>query len=178
MSKSAAQELKARVDVVEETYEYCLAYAAKGVGVQMAASTDTPVRERLQKPRERRLPELSQCFLELVEERGGAAREHYQAFIDVLRRDADTALASVRLVLAQPGITSQMVDNLNGMIHLRALLTDVFLVDEMLRPDAEHPPHTPPGDADHLTPRPAPERLDSRGAPSLGLARATVRLAP
>ena len=145
MSKSATQELKARVDVVEETYEYCLAYAAKGVGVQMAASTDTPVRERLQQLAAA-LPELPQCFLALVEERGGPARGHYEAFIDVLRRDAETALASVRLVLAQPGITSQMVDNLNGMIHLRALLTDVFLVDEMLRPDAEHPPHTPPAD--------------------------------
>ena len=146
MSKSAAQELKARVDVVEETYEYCLAYAAKGVGVQTAASTDTPVRERLQSLAAA-LPELPQCFLGLVEESGGPAREHYEAFIEVLRRDADAALASVRLVLAQPGITSQMVDNLNGMIHLRALLTDVFLVDEMLRPDAEQPPHTPP-DAD------------------------------
>ncbi|MCE2515682.1 MAG: hypothetical protein J4F37_11860, partial [Acidobacteria bacterium] len=89
-----------------------------------------------------------QCFLGLVQESGGPSREHYQAFIDVLRRDADTALAAVRLVLAQPGITSQMVDNLNGMIHLRALLTDVFLVDEMLRPDADHPLHTPPDDAD------------------------------
>ena len=147
MSKSAAQELKALVDVVEETYEYCLAYAAKGVGMQMAASTDTPVRERLQQLATA-LPELPQCFLKLVEERGGPAREHYQAFIDVLRQDAATALASVRLVLAQSGITSQMVDNLNGMIHLRALLTDVFLVDEMLRPDAEHPPHTPPDDTD------------------------------
>ncbi len=147
MSKSAAQELKARVDVVEETYEYCLAYAAKGVGVQTAASTDTPVRERLQSLANA-LPELPRSFLRLVEERGGPAREHYEAFIDVLRRDADTALASVRLVLAQPGITSQMVDNLNGMIHLRALLTDVFLVDEMLRPDADHPPHTPPDDSD------------------------------
>lgn len=147
MSKSATQELKARVDVVEETYEYCLAYAAKGVGVQMAASTDTPVRERLQSLAGA-LPELSACFLDLVEERGGTAREHYEAFIDVLRRDAAAALASVRLVLAQPGITSQMVDNFNGMIHLRALLTDVFLVDEMLRPDAEQPPHTPPDAAD------------------------------
>ncbi len=147
MSKSAAQELKARVDVVEETYEYCLAYAAKGVGIQMAASSDTPVRERLQSLAEA-LPELPQCFLGLVEERRGPSREHYQAFIEVLRRDADTALASVQLVLAQPGITSQMVDNLNGMIHLRALLTDVFLVDEMLRPDAQHPLHTPPDDAD------------------------------
>jgi len=147
VSKSAAQELKARVDVVEETYEYCLAYAAKGVAMQMAASTDTPLRERLQSLATA-LPELPQCFLELVEESGGPSREHYQAFIDVLRRDADTALAAVRLVLAQPGITSQMVDNLNGMIHLRALLTDVFLVDEMLRPDADHPLHAPPDDAD------------------------------
>lgn len=148
MSKSAAaRELKARVDVVEETYEYCLAYAAKGVGVQMASSTDTPVRERLQKLAAA-LPELPEYFLGLVEERGGSAHEHYQAFIDVLRRDADTALAAVRLVLAQSGISSQMVDNLNGMIHLRALLTDVFLVDEMLRPDAEHPPHKSPDDAE------------------------------
>ena len=50
----------------------------------------------------------------------------------------------MQLVLAQGGITSQMVDNLNGMIHLRALLTDVFLIDEMLRPDAEHPQHIEP----------------------------------
>ena len=31
------------------------------------------------------------------------------------------------------GISSQMVDNLNASIHLRALLTDVFLVDEVLK---------------------------------------------
>ena len=41
--------------------------------------------------------------------------------------------AAVRLVLAQPGISSQLVDNLNASIHLRALLTDIFLVDEVLK---------------------------------------------
>ncbi len=39
----------------------------------------------------------------------------------------------MRLVLAQPGISSQLVDNLNASIHLRALLTDIFLVDEVLK---------------------------------------------
>jgi hypothetical protein len=39
-------------------------------------------------------------------------------------------------VLAQPGISSQLVDNLNASIHLRALLTDLFLIDEIVRPDA------------------------------------------
>ena len=147
MSQSATIDLKSNVDIVEETYEYCLAYAAKGVNAQMAPSSDNEVRLRLQNLAAA-LPKLVECFLRFVEEdeRASALREHYQSFVDVLGRDADAALAAVRLVLAQPGITSQIVDNLDGMIHLRALLTDVFLVDEMLRPDAEHPPHTPPAE--------------------------------
>jgi hypothetical protein len=39
----------------------------------------------------------------------------------------------VRLVLAQPAISSQLVDNLNASLHLRALLTDVFLLDEIVK---------------------------------------------
>ena len=39
----------------------------------------------------------------------------------------------LRLVLAQPGISSQMIDNINASIHVRALLTDVFVVDEILK---------------------------------------------
>jgi hypothetical protein len=37
-------------------------------------------------------------------------------------------------VLAQPSISSQLIDNLNASIHLRALLTDLFLLDESLKP--------------------------------------------
>ena len=33
-------------------------------------------------------------------------------------------------------ISSQLVDNLNASIHLRALLTDLFLIDEILKPNA------------------------------------------
>jgi hypothetical protein len=39
-------------------------------------------------------------------------------------------------VLAQPKMSSQLVDNLNASIHVRALLTDVFLIDEALKTDA------------------------------------------
>ena len=140
---AAADDLKARIDIIEETYEFCLAYAAKGVNTQLAKSNDTQVRGALERT-ERVLPELADSFLRLVEERGAANPERYRRFIDVLRRDAQDGLAAIQLVLAQSGVTSQMVDNLNGMIHLRALLTDVFLVDEMLRPEAEQPPHIPP----------------------------------
>ena len=143
MSQSATDDLKARVDIVEETYEFCLAYAAKGVNLEMARTMDTQARTQLEKL-DRALPELGDAFLRLVEERGASNRERYVAFVEVLRRDAEVGRAAVQLVLAQSGITSQMVDNLNGMIHLRALLTDVFLVDEMLRPDAEQPAHAQP----------------------------------
>lgn len=140
MSQSATDTLKTCVDVVEETYEFCLAYAAKGVTAEMARTMDTQAREQLQKM-DRMLPQLADAFLGVVEQQEDAIQGHYTAFVDVLRRDADTGRAAVQLVLAQGGITSQMVDNLNGMIHLRALLTDVFLIDEMLRPDAEQPQH-------------------------------------
>jgi hypothetical protein len=35
-------------------------------------------------------------------------------------------------VLAAPAIGSQLIDNLNASIHLRALLADLFLVTEAL----------------------------------------------
>jgi hypothetical protein len=38
------------------------------------------------------------------------------------------------VVLALDDIGSQIVDNLNASIHLRALLTDVFIIDEALKP--------------------------------------------
>jgi hypothetical protein len=44
------------------------------------------------------------------------------------------ALGALRLVLARADISSQLIDNLNASIHLRALLTDLFVVDEALKP--------------------------------------------
>ena len=58
--------------------------------------------------------------------------ERYEAFFAVLDRDARDSLAAMELVLAQPAISSQLIDNLNASIHLRAMLTDLFLVGEIL----------------------------------------------
>ncbi len=61
-----------------------------------------------------------------------APAERYQAFFAVLARDAADSVAAVELVLAQRAISSQLIDNLNASIHLRALLTDLFLLAEIL----------------------------------------------
>ena len=50
----------------------------------------------------------------------------------VVRRDAAAALSAVQLVAARSGISSQLIDNLNANMHLRAVLTDLFLVDDLV----------------------------------------------
>jgi hypothetical protein len=61
------------------------------------------------------------------------AASSYDAFVRVVERDVDGAQAAIRLVLAQPSIGSGIIDNLNASIHLRAVLTDLFLLDDVLK---------------------------------------------
>ena len=130
---TTAAELQARIDAIEESYEFCLAYAAQGVAGEQASKSSAQVREFLERL-ESALAVLADLFSSFIAERGDDARAQYQAFVEVLDRDAADALAAVRVVLAQPAVSSQMIDNLNALIHLRALLTDVFLLDEILNP--------------------------------------------
>jgi len=57
-----------------------------------------------------------------------------QRLLAVLDRDARDSLAAIQIVLAQAILSSQLIDNLNASIHVRALLTDCFSVDEILKP--------------------------------------------
>lgn len=136
---SAADELKARINTIEESYELFLAYAAQGASGEQVSKSSGQVCEFLKRT-EGALPELADLLARVVKERGIANDERYHAFIEVLRRDAGDALAAVQLVLAQSAISSQMIDNFNALIHVRALLTDVFLIDEILNPHAPQAP--------------------------------------
>src|SRR5262249_56652844 len=63
---------------------------------------------------------------------GGAPAAATADMLAVLKRDAARARAAFRFVAAQPSIGSQMIDNLNASIHVRTLLTDLFLIDEAI----------------------------------------------
>lgn len=130
---STADELQARIDAIEESYEFFLAYAAQGVAGDQASKSSGQVREFLERM-EQALSTLPGLFSTVVADRGDDTQALYQSFVSVLTRDAEDSLAAVRMVMAQPAIGSQMIDNLNALIHLRALLTDVFLIDEILNP--------------------------------------------
>ena len=120
-----------RCDAIEECYEFMLAYAAQGVTGEPGQANVGELRARLTRA-EGALEGLAASFGKAFEAAGLAPADVYRNFLTVLDRDASDSLAAMRLVLAQPAISSQLVDNLNASIHLRALLTDIFLVDEIL----------------------------------------------
>jgi hypothetical protein len=125
-------EFSERCDTIEECYEFTLAYAGQGLPSDAGSQAGGQVREFLQRA-VNALTGLAESCAKAVEEQRLEPAEKYQAFIGVLQRDAQNSLAALHLVLAQPAISSQLIDNLNASIHLRALLTDLFLIGEVLR---------------------------------------------
>jgi hypothetical protein len=125
-------EIGSRCEAVEECYEFMLAYAAQGLASDEASKSGGQVREFLRRAVQA-LTGLTEACAMAVREEALEPADKYAAFFAVLDRDSRDSLAGIELVLAQPAISSQLIDNLNASIHLRALLTDLFLVDEILR---------------------------------------------
>jgi hypothetical protein len=126
-------QLARDVDAAEGAYDFFLAYAAQGLGREAGGSrVEAQLREHLEAMREavgRLATGLRQL---LAEEDGLAGGPELAAFADVLAADAARAAVALALVAAQPVATSQLVDNLNASLHVRTLLTDLFLLDEAL----------------------------------------------
>jgi hypothetical protein len=125
-------EIGRRCEAVEECYEFMLAYAAQGLASDEGSKSGGQVREFLRRATQA-LTGLNEACTAAVREEGLEPADKYATFFAVLDRDSRDSLAAMELVLAQPSISSQLIDNLNASIHLRALLTDLFLVSEILR---------------------------------------------
>jgi hypothetical protein len=124
-------EFGSRCEAIEECYEFMLAYAAQGLRTDEGSKSGGQVREFLQRA-VNALTGLAEVCTVAVRAEGLGRPEKYAAFLAVLDRDSRDSLAAIELVLAQLVISSQLIDNLNASIHLRALLTDLFLLDEIL----------------------------------------------
>jgi hypothetical protein len=112
-----------RIETIERGYEYLLAYAAQG----RQEETGTELR-----------PTLSNMHAALTDMQGSIhaafAGVHAQPgvmdFTDAVERDVKAARGAIALVLSCDRIASLLVDNLNASVHLRALLTDLFLIEQ------------------------------------------------
>ena len=131
-STDKPQTVAEAIDVIEQTYELMLAYAAQG----REREDDDPlgVRAALAKA-DAAFDVLEAATPDQMGAPAGAVAEATAAMLSVLKQDVAKARAAFRFVLAQRSIGSQIIDNLNASIHVRALLTDIFLVDEALEAD-------------------------------------------
>ena len=122
-------ELGRYIETVEEAYEFMLAYAAQGRRDERGA-TGPGIRHFLNRL-DAALGGLPHCAAGACLELG--MKDDSAGILAVLAEDARKAHALVRLVLSRETIGSQLADNLNASIHLRALLTDLFVLDESLK---------------------------------------------
>ena len=109
--------LPENIEAIEAGYEFLLAYAAQG-----RDSDDGPGGSEVRSTLTSMHAATSEIMTSLGDNDGG--------FSEVVLDDARKSKAALDLVLAQSSISSELVDNLNASIHLRALLTDLFLVSE------------------------------------------------
>ena len=112
--------MEGHIEVVETAYEFMLAYAAQGREDDATAAPGQSVRAVLD--------DLAGALSGLE-----TALDAEEPFHAVVREDIGKTRKALALVLAAPRISSELVDNLNASMHLRAVLTDLFLISEAAR---------------------------------------------
>ncbi|MGI9250878.1 MAG: hypothetical protein ACR2PR_06735 [Pseudohongiellaceae bacterium] len=115
-------KLKQSVETIEAGYEFLLAYAAQGRPAGAETGPGPHARPTLE--------DMAAAMKHINE----TLAKSDNAFEQVIAEDCRKAGAAMAFILAQDGIGSEIVDNLNASIHLRAVLTDLFLYSEALEP--------------------------------------------
>lgn len=117
---SLDHNLAQRILVIEEGYEFLLEFARQG----REQESGTPLREVLA-AMESALAGLGALIRESQDWPAASA-----GLLRAIERDADVARGAIALVLARDSISSLLVENLHASVHLRALVTDLFLIDQ------------------------------------------------
>lgn len=125
LSKVAATVREA-IDQIEEAYEFMLAYAAQGRTNEAETEGESQIRGFLKRFRNS-LDTVSSAVSQLIGN-GSAGAAFSVRFTD----DAAVMKSVLDLILERSSISSDMIDNTNGLIATRALLTDLFFIDQVL----------------------------------------------
>ncbi len=123
----AAVAMRKSIDVVEECYEFMLAYAAQGRKREPEDESVSRIRHYLTRFQDA-LDQMQEVLPAILPtDTGQPFRERFQDDIAVTR-------SVLALLSEQPSITSDMIDNTNGLIAVRAFMTDLFFVDQAVLP--------------------------------------------
>ena len=115
-------DLEQSIETIEAGYEYLLAFAAQGRPAQVETGPGPHARPTIE------------GIAAAMKDLAAAFADSQDDFEQVIASDCRNAGAALSFILAQEKIGSEIVDNLNASIHLRAVLTDLFLYSEALKP--------------------------------------------
>ena len=118
-------DLADNIETIEAGYEFLLAYAAQGRPAGAETGPGPHARATIQ------------GMAEAMAAINAALANSENAFEQVIAEDCHKASAALGFLLAQEKIGSEIVDNLNASIHLRAVLTNLFLYSEAIEPTSE-----------------------------------------
>jgi len=110
------------IEAIESGYEFLLAFAAQGRPAQNETGPGPHARPTIE------------GIAAAMNNISTALSDSKEDFEQVIANDCRNAGAALAFILAQEKIGSEIVDNLNASIHLRAVLTDLFLYSEALKP--------------------------------------------
>ncbi len=110
------------IETIESGYEYLLAFAAQGRPAQVETGPGPHARPTIE------------GIAVAMQNIAAALADSEDDFEQLIASDCGRAGAALGFILAQEKIGSEIVDNLNASIHLRAVLTDLFLYSEALKP--------------------------------------------
>ena len=125
---SGPETIRTHIERVEEAYEFMLAYAAQGRGDEGAGPDGTHIRTFLNQ-----FDAAVGAIVGALDTVPGAGDEA-AAFLAALRADSEIVTSVLRAMLARDRITSEVVDNANGLISVRSYLTGLFFLDKALLP--------------------------------------------
>lgn len=130
MTDSAA--IRQNIEIVEEAYEFMLAYAAQGRTEEGAGPDGAHIRTFLQ-----RFAEAAGAMRSQTEALMAGGKSDGGALLDSFQRDSNTVLSVLHLLLGRDNISSEMVDNTNGLIVMRSYLTTLFFIDKSIIADGD-----------------------------------------
>ena len=122
--------IRENLEIVEEAYEFMLAYGAQGRTEEGAGPDGAHIRTFLDNF-VTAADAMAPGIAALIDDAKADAKPLRECFM----RDSDTVSAALRLLLSRDNISSEMVDNTNGMIVMRSYLTTLFFVDKVLLAD-------------------------------------------
>lgn len=128
-----AAAIRNAIDTVEDSYEFMLAYAAQGRKSEAGESGgESQIRQYL-----RRMAEALNILSDTVAT--GLGGPEAIGFDQRVAQDIEAVSAVIAILMSKPSISSEMIDNTNGLIVMRSFLTDLFFIDQVALPPRQAP---------------------------------------